>query len=742
MGVMNCTMGRRTPAGWALLAAALVVTVPAPGAPPAVVTSELSDFDPARALSGVPVTLSRIGAEGDFTRGITPSVGGARLPAQVDVLRHAPDGSIRHALVSFVLPKQAPGGPVRIDWLNEPPPDPPPFAWGFDPAALAPRLLLAPDGGASLVSDLGRILGGRWAASDRVSVLHDGPVMKEIEVRDVPVAADGTPDARIEVFWRLRAFTGQRSVRVEAVVENCRDRVKGAKHAVQYKFESVELTVGGRPLFREGPFDHMDQTRYRILAWTDGPIEDLHRRPDYDYWVRGRFVPLYRWTSPMTPEKVDATFTRPSDDRRALQRRQGILESGILHRHMPGTGGRWEMNPYPSWIPAYLMSGAPGLYRAILHADGNGGGAFYIHVRQDGAPGYNVFTVRQPPLDTGYRIELYRLPDGGRPAVQPDHAHAPSLGYFSYLLTGDRFYAEELSFWASYQLGEWPHKGLRWQALERAFAWSLRQVADAAFILPGGHPLQPYFVQGVDRCLDEMTEGLVRSGRRVHSPPAGSWQGSGRPFWVNARYGSAWQYAWVVWSLGNAVDKGFPKAAAVRDWTAEYIVGLYTSDDEYRAPDGTAFRYDPRDAMTYSTAIERLETRIVTNRQGRRGLEIVRSLGPIENYGEVWYLTKMNEDNAWTSQTGLGTEPGPGGHWPLRADGWGHGRTWDVTKGQSRPAYSWHRYGAWPALVTALEAGIPRAQEAWRIMTGLAGPKGEYDMEMVPRRGLPAPAGR
>ena len=64
------------------------------------------------------------------------------------------------------------------------------------------------------------------------------------------------------------------------------------------------------------------------------------------------------------------------------------------------------------------------------------------------------------------------------------------MGYLSYLLTGDRFYAEELSFWASFQMGEWPHQGLNWQGLDRAFAWSLRQVTDAAYILPQTDPLQ------------------------------------------------------------------------------------------------------------------------------------------------------------------------------------------------------------------------------------------------------------
>jgi len=701
----------------------------------AVVTSDVyENLVTDRDGKNVPVTFSRVGAVGHFTRGVTPVVDGVKLPAQVDVHRKAPDGSFRHALVSFVLPALPAGGKVHIDWLNEPPPEPPPFRWEFAPDRLSPKLLLTTEAGRVLISDAGKILAGKWAVSERVKVIHDGPVMKELELHDVPVDADGQNDRELDVYWRLRAFTGAKSVRVDVVVERTKDRVKGVKVPVQYKFKSVELLAGDKSLYREGPFDHLDQTRYRILVWTDGVLENIHRRPNYEYWVQGRFFPRYRWTKAMTGDDVERTYTTPTADRPALRRSQGILENGMIHRHMPGTGGRWEMNPYPSWIPAYLMSGAAGLYRAILHADGNGAGAFYVHVRQCGCPGYNVFTVSQPPLDRGYRIELYTLPDGTRNPVQPDHAHAPSLGYLSYLLTGDRFYAEELSFWASFQMGEWPHRGLNWQGMDRAFAWSLRQVTDAAYILPETDSLQPYFVAGINKCMDEMTEKLVQSGRRVHSPPEGGWKVSGRYNWVNATQCSSWQYAWVVWSLGNAADKGFDKARSVRDWAAEYIVGLYTSADEFTAPDGKVYRYDPKDAMPYSTATQLLETRLET-KDGQKDVRVIRKLRDLENYGEMWYYTKLNEDNAWSQATGGPPEPDAQGHWPLRENGWGHGFAWDVSRQQQTRQYGWHRYGAWVALVTALEADVPKAREAWQIMLPLAGTQGEYDMEMVPRDG-------
>jgi hypothetical protein len=503
---------------------------------------------------------------------------------------------------------------------------------------------------------------------------------------------------------------------------------------------------GDTVLYEEGAYDHLDQTRYRVVAWTQGQLEDIHRRPNFEYWVQGNFVPKYRWVEPRSCCEVDEFYDNRIEMRAKPKRRQGILESGIILRHMPNTGGRWDLGPYPSWCAAYLLAGGgPKTYRAILHADGNGGGVFFIHVRQNGAAGYNVFTVDQPPLDRGYRIPLYRLPDGSRTPAQPDHAHAPSIGYISYLLTGDRYYAEEISFWASYHMGEWPHQGLKWQPMDRSFAWSLRQVVDAAFILPDNHPLVGYFADGVNNCLKEMTEGLVDSGRRVHCPATGVFQCSGRQNWVNAMRCSAWMVAWTVWALGNAADKGFERAPAVRDWAAQYIVGLYTSDDEFEAPDGKVYRYDPRDAMPYSTAIARLETTIVDlndpagekaengTSETRKGVKVV-NWEPqyLDNYGAIWYYTKLNVDNGWYNERGLESLPDKSGVWPLRKAGFGGGMMHWAHDHKVRPHFNYHLQ-AMTGLAVAVEAGIPKAQDAWKLMMQLGGRSGEYGIQMVPR---------
>ncbi len=92
-------------------------------------------------------------------------------------------------------------------------------------------------------------------------------------------------------------------------------------------------------------------------------------------------------------------------------------------------------------------------------------------------------------------------------------------------------------------------------------------------------------------------------------------------------------------------------------------------------------------------------------------------------------------DNSFIYTQGPATQPDADGNWPLRKDGWGHGRAYFPTTGQTRKAWGWHRYGAWVGIVTALEAGVPKAREAWDTMRRLASEDAIYGYEMIPRDG-------
>ena len=61
-------------------------------------------------------------------------------------------------------------------------------------------------------------------------------------------------------------------------------------------------------------------------------------------------------------------------------------------------------------------------------------------------------------------------------AESGDNAHQPSIAYVPYLLTGDRYYAEEMAFWANYAMMKTsPEAGVMYCCSTRVFVsgWSI-----------------------------------------------------------------------------------------------------------------------------------------------------------------------------------------------------------------------------------------------------------------------------
>src|SRR5262249_25625989 len=134
-----------------------------------------------------------------------------------------------------------------------------------------------------------------------------------------------------------------------------------------------------------------------------------------------------------------------------------------------------------------------------------------------------------------------------RGPLQPEpNNHQPSIAYQSYLVTGDRFFLDEMCFWANYSLigtyqdahynlrgggrsdnlsGLWGTAALdqpgSWGLLAgnevRGVAWGLRVLADAASYLPDADPLKTYFADKIANNL-AWHDGYAAS----HTTPLGT----------------------------------------------------------------------------------------------------------------------------------------------------------------------------------------------------------------------------
>jgi hypothetical protein len=181
----------------------------------------------------------------------------------------------------------------------------------------------------------------------------------------------------------------------------------------------------------------------------------------------------------------------------------------------------------------------------------------------------------------------------------------------------------------------WPFKGVL-PGTTRAEAWQLRNVTDAAFLLPDDHPRKQYLTEYVARNLDVFADALAKNG---HLFTARQRKSSGRKFFVCSNQASTWQYTWLVWSLDNTARKGWSTAAAIRDGAGDLLLRLYEGKEEFKAPNGRTYRYDPAYAMAYQIAIDLLQVEFLDNGQERD--TFIRDI--TDNTGEMYYYTMVND---------------------------------------------------------------------------------------------------
>jgi hypothetical protein len=169
-----------------------------------------------------------------------------------------------------------------------------------------------------------------------------------------------------------------------------------------------------------------------------------------------------------------------------------------------------------------------------------------------------------------------------------DNAHQASFAYVPYLMTGDRYYLDELVFWSNFAvLHTWPNSGLknRGELGEgylfpsnqiRGVAWALRNLADATAYLPDSHPLRAYFstiVANNLRRLDQEADALAASGRPLET----SFE-----YVQGATLNMAlWEADYLAYAIQRANDQGFSGGTKMRDRIVRFHLSLFTA--------GTAF---------------------------------------------------------------------------------------------------------------------------------------------------------
>lgn len=459
----------------------------APAAPPPKLGETVAHvmFD-ARTVA-TPVTFGHVFVAGDVPKTasvVLRTATGVVLPTQVERKANAPDGSLRHALLSTILPVGAAGSfdVVLTDAV---------------PATGTPRALksLLDDGFDAVVTAR---LGGRTYIASAKSMLSgeprsvtrwlDGAIVTEWDVSGALADTTGA-HPHLHVRFAVRSYLGVPGERVDVTLENDWAFVTGPAN---FTYDLV-LAVRGKSVFAKSGVVHRAHTRIRRVVT---PFVDPSPHLERAYLDRTGAVPHYD-PSVVVAEHALAEWGKAADAATDLA---AVV---LVEKAMETTGGRPDLGVLPAWSAAYVMTGDPRARRAVL-AVGDTAGQFSTHYR-DEKTGDIVSIVTYPDVtllgDPGDTTHPFPACTDCASPLSADSAHQPSMSYLPYLLTGDRFHLEELELWANYNVMQ-ANPEYRGRALGlvkfdqvRGMAWSMRTFGQVAFLAPDADPQKAYFTK-------------------------------------------------------------------------------------------------------------------------------------------------------------------------------------------------------------------------------------------------------
>jgi len=535
------------------------------------VTVENTEASP---QNSVPITFGQVFAKGDIfpTDSIVGKTSdGETLALQFNVKATHPDGSVRHAIISTLLPNLPMGsaqhfGIVKISGV------------GPATAPLSPADMLAKGFAANVKITLD---GQGYSASvapalakGAYSTWLSGPIANEW-IASVPLvsSAHGTVHPHLTVRFAIRSYAGQQAAKVDVIVEN-----DWAYQPDPQNFTyDVAVTVGDATVYTKSTLTHYHHARWRKTFWW-GRTPQINIRENTAYLIASKAVPNYDQTFTASSSLFDAAWTGSKTE---------PMGSGVALPAMPTTGGRPDIGLMPAWATVYLLSMDHGA-RDVTLGTADLAGSWSVHYRDQKTDrpvsliNYPYMTILGEPQATynpaTKKFESFPICTNCANPNLADSAHQPAFNYLPYLLTGDFYQLEELQFWAMWNSFKTNPDyrgqilGLVYREQVRDQAWSMRNIAEAAYITPDKDPLKRQ-LQGF------VTNNLAWYNANYTNNPKANTLGinvdGGFPY--NNNTGIApWQDDFFTSSIGHIAELEFAGAKDLLVYKAKFSVSRMT----------------------------------------------------------------------------------------------------------------------------------------------------------------------
>lgn len=484
-----------------------------------------------------PVQFARPFVQGEIPNFPTVYINGQSVPTQADVKLRWPDGSVKHAILSFLVPTFQANSTITLTFGNKTESNNTPLTAaqmedpGYDFDA---QIILMNSGTNKSVSALNMLQNGYF------KYWVSGPIATTIILADHSAAR--RYDRGFDTYRPFRPIfeatfwpqIGKVKIRYIGEVANTQAyedfTVTGlhlnAGHSVRklvYAMPSAKL-----------PFTMYASTRWTKTGWIHGAPSQVAMNPNLAYLEATGLVPSFDTSLKPSAEALanyGAEWTDPnawSGTAPHTDIGDPGLWVGALDMSTPG--GRYEIGLYPTWTVVWLYSGDINLQNEMF-GQADLAGSWPMHFREGNSTKYfdrektvpgigKPISIRaRPSLFTwpGYLMDPnYATPadaitpvgpyaDGNSLPLAggwvPDGAHQPDPYSIPYLVSGDYYYLEELQFWASYDSLKYDPTATRGPDGSyggifdevRGDAWVFRNRVRTAVLSPDGSPEQSLF---------------------------------------------------------------------------------------------------------------------------------------------------------------------------------------------------------------------------------------------------------
>jgi hypothetical protein len=439
---------------------------PAPSVPDA--TNVLTVREPLQsARTNFPLQLGRAFARGKYVRGIRIKFGGSSLPTQVDVKNRWPDGSVRFAILSAVVPSIPAGSELKLEFESV----------AEEQSRAAPTLesFLAanPSFDAALVASLAgkvtKVSARALLAKVKPEAWIAGPIASTFIIADHSTERSfdfGSTSLRsIRPIFHLSVWHGLKVAKVRFIGENANSE------ALEDATFDVSMLLGSgaaeREVFKQAQIVQHFGSRFTKAFWFGETPKPLSINHNVDYLAGLRVVPNY--DPKLTLSEVDIVAQQSRWDKAET----GLFQKAFWDKYMPGPGGREEIALFPEWTVNALVSGDHRLM-AISEGHADLAAAWPMHFREGSSTRF--FDAARKIPARGAVVSLFARPGMwygtqnffirgawiakeseftfGAPTTNgdwvPDGSHQPAPYLAHYLMSGDYWHLEQMQFWAGW----------------------------------------------------------------------------------------------------------------------------------------------------------------------------------------------------------------------------------------------------------------------------------------------------